>query len=1054
MKRKVKSGLIELHNSESAIVVNYEVEATVLGDHGEAMQVERKQHQKLIKLSSLNDNTDIPRLTGQIIEKCKMIHTSKRGHVEDLLRELRDRHRQREGGADSYKREVRKAKRRERAESRGSSGRDRTGSGRRDGDGESKHDDERGSESKAGDRGEGRPKAAIEDLDSYLEMLYEEDDRSKARATTCVLELARNTCNLETMIQNDALMGALSRTLGEEYRRPEAEIAVHNIMRTFFSFSVFSQMHPLLSQYRVGALTIKVLEFEVKRAEFRAAEEAKWAADLKSLDQQQKGMDDQGADNDAEVEGEEEGKDDSGDRRRRRDRDARRQEKVAVKREKIDRRRARNKKQASKSDKLAYVCISMLLHLAEDANVERKMAKKGLVASLASFLTRLSPELLSLTTTFLRKLSVTAENAAALAKPDLMIVPRLARFVTCSDDGLIRCTLRLLFNMSFLPACREQIVKANLVPKLVQLLAQRAPFRAITLRLLYHLSCDDRCRQAFVFTNAIQVIVQLVINFPQSAVAKELVGLTINLSLHPRNAMLMCRQQSHKLLASRSLKTRDTLLFKVLRNLSGFTLAVHAAHAAAQHDLRIARTNGDTGEDETGASAPVQSGRKGQRARQGSSVRDRARAARERSRALRGLWSPWVPPMLELLQRSDDHDLMVELLGTLANLTPLDVAPSHKRGGDEGKTGDDFDEKDDDDEEEDGAGAAGEGAWEAVLEQNTVLPYLQRLLQPGFLQDDIVLEVINLVGAIALDAASARMLATSRLPSALCDLLREKTDDPTIMVQVLVALQRMLLHRDTFNHLVYTLNVVDDIIELLGDPLGLAPSPNKASGAGSTATAEEQAAQQAHNVLRAEANKVLDVIMDCDMSASTPEGEDGDDVDAYGDGGEGKATDARQGRAQMGGGSRVADMTLGKFARQVRSQRFRTHNREWLDAIEHDLAAEAEGEAEERAFLREQRRRTAEAEGRSLSDEEDDEFDEQDNDWEYVLSRTFVYRSLSGVGRRYGNVEMDMGQLHDEGDDDEFDGDSEDMDGLGGSLDEAPGQWEHEHDGEDNSPYY
>ena len=47
-----------------------------------------------------------------------------------------------------------------------------------------------------------------------------------------------------------------------------------------------------------------------------------------------------------------------------------------------------------------------------------------------------------------------------------------------------------------------------------------------------------------------------------------------------------------------------------------------------------------------------------------------------------------------------------------------------------------------------------------------------------------------------------------------------------------------------------------------------------------------------------------------------------------------------------------------------------------------------------------------------------------------------------------------MGQLHDEGDDDEFEGDSEDMDGLSGSLDEAPGQWEHEHDGECNSPYY
>ena len=47
LKRKVKGGSIDVHPTEKAIVVNYEVEATILGELGDPMLGERKESQKV-----------------------------------------------------------------------------------------------------------------------------------------------------------------------------------------------------------------------------------------------------------------------------------------------------------------------------------------------------------------------------------------------------------------------------------------------------------------------------------------------------------------------------------------------------------------------------------------------------------------------------------------------------------------------------------------------------------------------------------------------------------------------------------------------------------------------------------------------------------------------------------------------------------------------------------------------------------------------------------------------------------------------------------------------
>lgn len=45
--RKVKGGNIDVHPSEKALIVQYEVEATILGEMGDPMLGERKECQKM-----------------------------------------------------------------------------------------------------------------------------------------------------------------------------------------------------------------------------------------------------------------------------------------------------------------------------------------------------------------------------------------------------------------------------------------------------------------------------------------------------------------------------------------------------------------------------------------------------------------------------------------------------------------------------------------------------------------------------------------------------------------------------------------------------------------------------------------------------------------------------------------------------------------------------------------------------------------------------------------------------------------------------------------------
>ncbi|XP_048844398.1 kinesin-associated protein 3-like [Brienomyrus brachyistius] len=225
LQRKVKAKSIDVHPTEKALVVQYEVEANILGEMGDRMHGERKECQKIIRLKSLNSNTDIASLARKVVEECTLIHPSKLPEVEQLLFYLQNR---------------RKSNGKEKREKRSVKPRDLTPF-------EGMEIDE---------------EANINNIDDYVELLYE-DVPEKVRGSTLILQLARNPDNLKELLHNETALGALARVLREDWKQ-SVDLAT-TIIYIFFCFSSFSQFHGIITHYKIGALCMNIVEHELKR---------------------------------------------------------------------------------------------------------------------------------------------------------------------------------------------------------------------------------------------------------------------------------------------------------------------------------------------------------------------------------------------------------------------------------------------------------------------------------------------------------------------------------------------------------------------------------------------------------------------------------------------------------------------------------------------------------------------------------------------------------------------------------------------------------------------
>jgi hypothetical protein len=82
-----------------------------------------------------------------------------------------------------------------------------------------------------------------------------------------------------------------------------------------------------------------------------------------------------------------------------------------------------------------FVAFHLLLNLAEDLQIERKMRNRTIIGHLLTMLERNNPDLLFIALNFLKKLSIFGDNKIEMK--DLGVIEKINRFIPCNNQLLL-----------------------------------------------------------------------------------------------------------------------------------------------------------------------------------------------------------------------------------------------------------------------------------------------------------------------------------------------------------------------------------------------------------------------------------------------------------------------------------------------------------------------------------------------------------------------------------------------------------------------------------------
>jgi hypothetical protein len=354
--------------------------------------------------------------------------------------------------------------------------------------------------------------AHLDQLDTYLELMYEEDMSHKIRGTSLILQLVQDPDNLNHFIENDTVLGALARVLQED-RKKNTEL-ITNILEIFFCFSSFTQLHQILLQNKIGDTTIKIIELEIKRYDLRI-DKKKDVIEPEFLQQQERLL-----------------------------------------------------------FVCFYILLNMAEDVNIELKMKSRKIMKHLIKMLKRtnpdhmFL----DELHLLIITFLKKLSIFDENKSEMIEYD--IIRHLLPFLNIENEDLLESNLRLLYNLTFDHVQREKMVKYGLIDKCVQIIKRSGEGpRKVSIRFLYSLSMDSRFRTQVDLHIApiMQFIISLIIRSPTKLIEKELAALAINLTWSKKLVQQISIPEIIHHLIKRVHQTFDPLLIKIVRNIAQLT---------------------------------------------------------------------------------------------------------------------------------------------------------------------------------------------------------------------------------------------------------------------------------------------------------------------------------------------------------------------------------------------------------------------------------------------------------------------------------------------------
>jgi hypothetical protein len=303
--------------------------------------------------------------------------------------------------------------------------------------------------------------------------------------------------------------------------------------------------------------------------------------------------------------------------------------------------------------------------------------------------------------------------------------------------------------------------------------------------------------------------------------------------------------------------SRDVLLMKVIRNISQYT---YNKSRNIETTNQSVRSCGREGYDDSRNRFEQVEGKKNDS--------DHFRQHND----FTSLWTHHVLDLFKLCQQAsaENEDLLVEVLGTIANLTVADLP----RGM----------------------------VFADLIVRYGMVELLQRHLAPGMYQDDVVLASVQVAGAFCSEHEAARVLIESPLVRNINDILSSKSSDNEIVLQSLWCVFQLLAYDDTYESLLYNTSLVDNICDCLGNR---------------------------NNEVRMMADEILSIITDLDrIEVEIDEEYPSNDLSEESD-----ASDDRKKNGQREGnyfGKKTTVRRLGELGEKVRFARYSIHNKEWL----------------------------------------------------------------------------------------------------------------------------
>ncbi|XP_053170954.1 kinesin-associated protein 3-like, partial [Scomber japonicus] len=153
----------------------------------------------------------------------------------------------------------------------------------------------------------------------------------------------------------------------------------------------------------------------------------------------------------------------------------------------------------------------------------------------------------------------------------------------------------------------------------------------------------------------------------------------------------------------------------------------------------------------------------------------------QHSGATKSLFLDHVGDLAAQISDDESEEFVIECLGTLANLTIPDLD------------------------------------WALVLQDYKLVPYLKNRLKPGSAEDDLILEVVIMIGTVSMDDSCAALLAKSGIIPALIELLNAQQEDDEFVCQIVYVFYQMVFHKATRDVIIKDTQAPAYLLDLMHD---------------------------------------------------------------------------------------------------------------------------------------------------------------------------------------------------------------------------------------------